>query len=73
MSEKKKDSDWSVSEIKAAVDAYLKMLALELSGQKFVKTEVNLALRKSALPTRTKGSVCSGQLIPDTTLSFFSA
>jgi 5-methylcytosine-specific restriction protein A len=57
MSEKKMDSDWSVSEIKAAVDAYLKMLALELSGQKFVKTEVNLALRKSALPTRTKGSV----------------
>jgi len=32
MSEKKKDSDWSVSEIRAAVDAYLKMLALELSG-----------------------------------------
>jgi 5-methylcytosine-specific restriction protein A len=57
MSEKKMDSDWSVSEIKAAVDAYLKMLALELSGQKFVKTEVNLALRKSALPIRTKGSV----------------
>ncbi|MDD2104219.1 HNH endonuclease signature motif containing protein [Pseudomonas sp. YuFO20] len=57
MSEKIKDSDWSVSEIKAAVDAYLKMLALELSGQKFVKTEVNLALRETALPTRTKGSV----------------
>ena len=57
MSEKKKDSDWSVTEIKAAVDAYLKMLALELNGQKFVKTEVNLALRETALPTRTKGSV----------------
>ena len=57
MSVKKKDSDWSVSEIKAAVDAYLKMLALELSGQKFVKTDENLALRETALPTRTKGSV----------------
>ncbi|MHC8352432.1 HNH endonuclease [Pseudomonas sp. RT4P38] len=57
MSVKKKDSDWSISEIKAAVDAYLKMLALELSGQKFVKTEENLALRENALPTRTKGSV----------------
>jgi 5-methylcytosine-specific restriction protein A len=57
MSEKIKDGDWSVSEIKTAVDAYLKMLALELSGQKFVKTKVNLALRETALPTRTKGSV----------------
>jgi 5-methylcytosine-specific restriction protein A len=57
MNEKKKDSDWSASEIEAAVDAYLKMLALELSGQKFVKTEVNLALRETALLTRTKGSV----------------
>ncbi|MNY20127.1 HNH endonuclease [compost metagenome] len=33
------------------------MLALELSGQKFVKTKVNLALRETALPTRTKSSV----------------
>ncbi|RLU10185.1 HNH endonuclease [Pseudomonas prosekii] len=57
MSVKKKESDWSVSEIKAAVDAYLKMLALEKKGQKFVKTVVNLALREAALPTRTKGSV----------------
>ena len=57
MSEKKKGSDWCVFEIKAAVDAYLKMLALELSGQKFVKTDQNLALRQTALPTRTKGSV----------------
>lgn len=57
MNEKKKDGDWSVSEIRAAVDAYLKMLALELNGKKFVKTEENLALRQTALPTRTKGSV----------------
>ncbi|VVN33404.1 hypothetical protein PS676_04940 [Pseudomonas fluorescens] len=57
MSVKKKDSDWSAPEIRAAVDAYLKMLALELSGQKFVKTVENLALREAALPTRTEGSV----------------
>jgi 5-methylcytosine-specific restriction protein A len=57
MRDKKKDSDWSVSEITAAVDAYLKMLVLELSGQAFVKTAENLALRETALPTRTKGSV----------------
>lgn len=57
MSVKKKDSDWSAPEIRAAVDAYLKMLALELSGQKFVKTAENLALREAALPTRTEGSV----------------
>ncbi|RON47563.1 HNH endonuclease [Pseudomonas frederiksbergensis] len=57
MSVKKKESDWSASEIKAAVEAYLKMLALEKKGQKFVKTAVNLALRETALPTRTKGSV----------------
>ncbi|MGY2259991.1 HNH endonuclease [Pseudomonas sp. SDO55104_S430] len=57
MNEKKKDSDWSIHEIRAAVDAYLRMLSLELSGKKFVKTEQNLALRQTALPTRTKGSV----------------
>lgn len=57
MSVKKKESDWSASEIEAAVDAYLKMLALELSDQKFVKSRENLALRETALPTRTKGSV----------------
>lgn len=57
MSVKKKDSDWSVSEITAAVDAYLKMLELELNGQKFNKAHENRVLRESALSTRTKGSV----------------
>ncbi|MDQ3201042.1 MAG: HNH endonuclease, partial [Pseudomonadota bacterium] len=57
MSVNKKDSEWSISEIRAAVDAYLRMLALELSNEKFVKTAENLTLRKTALPTRTKGSV----------------
>lgn len=57
MSVNKKDSDWSVREIRAAVDAYLKMLALEKSGQTFVKKSENLALRELALPNRTEGSV----------------
>ncbi|MEB0047887.1 MULTISPECIES: HNH endonuclease signature motif containing protein [unclassified Pseudomonas] len=57
MSVKKKESDWSIPEIKAAVDAYLEMLALEKKGQKFVKTAANISLRETALPTRTKGSV----------------
>lgn len=57
MSEKKKDTDWSVIEIRAAVDAYLKMLTLELNGQTFVKAHENLALREKTLLTRTKGSV----------------
>lgn len=52
-----KDSDWSTAEVRAAVDAYLKMLELEKRGHKFVKTKENLALRESALPHRTKGSV----------------
>ncbi|WP_085706766.1 HNH endonuclease signature motif containing protein [Pseudomonas sp. B35(2017)] len=57
MSDKTKDSDWTVFEIEAAVDAYLKMLEQELAGQKFNKAHENRALRASALPTRTKGSV----------------
>ncbi|WP_028622417.1 HNH endonuclease [Pseudomonas sp. Ant30-3] len=57
MSVNKRDSDWSIFEIRAAVDAYLKMLALELSGERFVKAAENLALRETSLPTRTKGSV----------------
>lgn len=53
----KKNSDWSDSEIKAAVDAYLKMLALELKGQKFNKALENRQLRQGALADRTEGSV----------------
>jgi len=57
MSTTNKDSDWSTAEVRAAVDAYLRMLALEKRGQKFVKTAENLALRETSLPNRTKGSV----------------
>lgn len=53
----KSNSDWSEVEIQAAVDAYLKMLACEQSGQKFVKTEENRILRDGPLAGRTKGSV----------------
>ncbi|EJN24794.1 MULTISPECIES: HNH endonuclease [unclassified Pseudomonas] len=53
----KSNSDWSEVEIQAAVDAYLKMLAREQSGQKFVKTEENRILREGPLAGRTKGSV----------------
>ena len=57
MSDKNKDTDWSIPEIEAAVDAYLKMFELERTGQKFSKAHENRVLRASALPTRTKGSV----------------
>ncbi|MGE8096359.1 HNH endonuclease [Pseudomonas fluorescens] len=53
----KKNSDWSDLEIKAAVDAYLKMLALEQSGQKFNKAQENRLLRQGVLSERTEGSV----------------
>ncbi|MFG6208084.1 HNH endonuclease [Pseudomonas retamae] len=57
MDTEKSNSDWSDVEIQAAVDAYLKMLAREQSGQKFVKTEENRILREGPLAGRTKGSV----------------
>jgi len=57
MDTEKSSSDWNDAEIQAAVDAYLKMLALEQSGQKFVKTEENRILREGPLAGRTKGSV----------------
>lgn len=53
----KSNSDWSDSEIQAAVDAYLKMLTLEQSGQKVNKAHENRVLREDALAGRTKGSV----------------
>ncbi|HEF4762512.1 TPA: HNH endonuclease [Pseudomonas putida] len=53
----KKNEDWSESEIKAAVGAYLTMLALEQQGQKFNKALENRLLRQSELADRTEGSV----------------
>ena len=49
MDTEKKNEDWSASEIKAAVGAYLTMLALELKGQTFNKAQANRLLRQGAL------------------------
>ncbi|WP_288097042.1 HNH endonuclease [Pseudomonas sp.] len=57
MDTKKKNEDWSESEIKAAVSAYLTMLALEQKGQTFNKALENRLLRQGALADRTEGSV----------------
>ena len=57
MDTEKKNEDWSTSEIKAAVGAYLTMLALELKGQKFNKAQANRLLRQGALANRSKSSV----------------
>jgi 5-methylcytosine-specific restriction protein A len=53
----KKNEDWSESEIKAAVGAYLTMLALEQNEQKFNKALEHRLLRQGALADRTEGSV----------------
>ena len=47
---------WSVEENQIIVDEYIDMLKLELSGNRFVKTARNEAIRRK-LPLRTKGSV----------------
>lgn len=57
MSEKEKNTVWTVTELEAAVDAYLKMLELELAGQKYNKAHESRALRASVLSTRTESSV----------------
>ena len=53
----KTNSDWSDSEIQAAVDAYLGMLHREQSGLKINKAYENRVLREGPLAGRTKGSV----------------
>ncbi|MFV0930286.1 HNH endonuclease [Pseudomonas jessenii] len=57
MSIESNNTDWSVTELEAAVDAYLNMLELEKSGQKFNKAHENRVLREGALAGRTEGSV----------------
>ncbi|MGF6515170.1 5-methylcytosine-specific restriction protein A [Pseudomonas sp. BT76 TE3572] len=51
------NTDWSVTELEAAVDAYLKMLELEKIGQKFNKAQENRTLRAGALAGRTESSI----------------
>lgn len=48
---------WSDAELVSAVQAYLHMLRLELSGDSYSKAEINRQLREGPLATRTKASV----------------
>jgi 5-methylcytosine-specific restriction protein A len=57
MDTEKKNEDWNEPEIKAAVGAYLTMLAFELEGQSFNKAQANRLLRQGALTDRSEGSV----------------
>lgn len=52
-----KNTDWSDSELEAAVDAYLKMLELEQNGEKLNKAKENRLLRTGKLSERTEGSI----------------
>lgn len=50
------NNGWSVDELEACVVAYLRMLSMEISGEKYSKAEVNKYLRKDGL-NRTKASI----------------
>lgn len=52
-----RDSTWSETELKAAVVAYLNMLALERDGAPYNKSSINSELRAGPLSKRSKGSV----------------
>ena len=53
----KEKSGWSNDELEASVDAYLKMLSLEQSGQTFRKSVENQLLRDGPLSKRSASSV----------------
>ncbi|KTB57910.1 MULTISPECIES: HNH endonuclease [Pseudomonas] len=53
----KDKTDWSDSELAAAVEAYLKMLAWEKNGQPFNKALENRLLREGPVAGRAKGSI----------------
>jgi 5-methylcytosine-specific restriction protein A len=53
----KEKSGWSDQELEASVDAYLKMLDLEQSGQTFKKSVENQRLREGPLSKRSASSV----------------
>ncbi len=53
----KDKTDWSDAELAAAVEAYLKMLAWEKSGQLFNKALENRLLREGPVAGRAKGSI----------------
>lgn len=50
-------NDWSNAELVAAVEAYLKMLDMELDGKPYSKADVNRQLREGLLAGRTKASI----------------
>jgi len=56
-SPRSQESEWTDSELDAAVNAYLWMLEQETSGKSYNKAEVNRSLRKGPLTARTKASV----------------
>ncbi|MEI8348708.1 MAG: HNH endonuclease [Candidatus Omnitrophota bacterium] len=51
------DEDWSDSEIKESVKAYLWMLGCEKNGKSYNKSAVNKSLREGVLSKRTHGSI----------------
>jgi 5-methylcytosine-specific restriction protein A len=53
----KKKSGWSDLELEASVEAYLRMLGLEQSGQTLKKAEENRLLREGPLNKRSASSV----------------
>ncbi|MBK5439229.1 HNH endonuclease [Pseudomonas sp. TH32] len=53
----KDKTDWDDAELAAAVEAYLKMLAWEKSGQRFNKAYENRLLRQGPIAGRTEGSI----------------
>jgi 5-methylcytosine-specific restriction protein A len=57
MDTSKEKSGWSDQELEASVDAYLKMLGLEQSGQTFKKSVENQLLREGPLSKRSASSV----------------
>lgn len=57
MDTEKEKTGWSDAELEASVDAYLKMLALEISGQPIKKSVENRLLREGLLHKRSASSV----------------
>ncbi|WP_129127081.1 HNH endonuclease [Geomonas oryzae] len=51
------DTDWTDSELEAAVMAYLKMREQEMAGLPYSKAEVNRSLRDGELSRRSKASI----------------
>lgn len=57
MDTQKSNTGWTDEELEASVDAYLKMLTLELSDQPFKKSAENRLLREGILRLRSASSI----------------